>query len=108
MGTEPTATIEIFQDRQWAADPRLGTFTVYVDGTRVALVRPLSTAAIPVAVGTHSIRVRQWFYGSPVATVTLQDGQRVRFRADVSRGRTGLFRLLFRPWSSLVLQVWPG
>lgn len=106
MDSDATGTIEVFQDRQWAGDPRLGTFTVYVDGVRAGKVRPLDTVSFPVTGGTHSIRIRQWWYRSPTVTVAVDAGKRIRFRADAPRGRAGL-RLLFHPSASLSLLQWP-
>ena len=102
MNSHATGTIEIFRDRQWAGDPRLGTFTVYLDGVRAGMVRPLDKATIAVGGGMHAIRIRQWWYRSPTVTVAVQEGQRVRFRADAPKGRAGL-RLLFHPSSYLRL-----
>jgi hypothetical protein len=107
VDSDATGTIEVFQDRQWAGDPRLGTFTVYVDGVRAGIVRPLDKLTISLAGGVHSIRIRQWWYRSPTVTVDIQEeGQRFRFRADAPKGRAGL-RLLFLPLSSLILLQWP-
>lgn len=102
MNSESRTRVEVFQDRQWAGDPRLGTFTVYLDGRRAGIVRPLSKLQVDVEPGPHALRIRQWWYRSPAITVDVQGGEVLRLKADVPKGRQGL-RLLFHPSASLVL-----
>ena len=93
--------IRVFQDRQWAGDPRLGSFTVYVDGKTAGVVRPLSVVTVPVAPGSHTVRVRQWWYFSPRVVVEIDQGSQLRFRAEVSKDGgflRSLFRTVFVPW----------
>ena len=87
VNSDSRTGIEVFQDRQWAGDPRLGTFTLYLDGTRAGLVRPLSKLRVDVEPGPHSLKTRQWWYRSPVITVEVEAGEVVRLKADGPKGR---------------------
>ena len=102
VGSDSEGTIEVFQDRQWAGDRRLGTFTVYVDGKRVGIVRPLSTIRVPLPPGVHCLRIRQWWYRSTRVEVKVEEGVVIRLKAGVPKGRESL-RLLFHPSASLTL-----
>jgi len=103
VNSDSGTRIEVFQDRQWAGDPRLGAFTLYLDGARAGLVRPLSKISVDVELGLHSLNTRQWWYRSPVITVEVEPGEVVRLKADGPEGRNGFFRLLFHPSASLTI-----
>lgn len=112
MNCEVASTLVIFQDRQWAGDPRLGSFTVNIDGESgldgqtVGKVTVRGELALRVPPGCHGVRVRQLWYSSPWLDVDIPPGQTVRLRADVDK--TGgavrrVARALVRPCRYLAL-----
>lgn len=100
-------TIVVFQDRRWFGDPRSGVFTVSVDGKRVGRVAVHSESAFPVAPGSHTVRIRTWWYRSLPVTVNVGSEAEARLRADILRTLSFLHRLakgVFTPGASLVLE----
>ena len=97
----------VFQDRKWVvADPRLGAFSVSIDGTRVGIARVEGEFGREVSPGSHRVRIRQWWYRSPPVEVDVLKGETVRLRADIDRSvgpvrRMG--RMLVHPSRSLTL-----
>jgi hypothetical protein len=108
MTTErPDATIVVFQERDWFGDPRLGAFTVSVDRKQVGRVAVNGSSTFPVSAGTHTVRIRQWWYRSPSITLNVPSGADARLRADVPRSLSFLRRMgrfLFAPSACLVLE----
>jgi hypothetical protein len=106
MPPEDAGSIVVFQDRTWMADPKLGAFTVYVDGRRVGVAPVLGELVVPINPGPHRVRIRQWWFRSPAVEVVVETGAAVRLRGDIPMsvgvfGRMG--RFLFAPSSALVL-----
>lgn len=97
----------VFQDRKWVvADPRLGAFSVSIDGLRVGIAHVGGEVGSDVLPGKHRVRIRQWWYRSPPLEVEVLNGQTVRLRADIDRSigvvrRMG--RMLLHPSRSLTL-----
>ena len=87
-------------------DPRLGAFVLSVDGRRAGEVRVRDSLTVTVQSGHHVLRIRQWWYRSPIVSLDISADQSVRLRAEVDRS-TGTFRawlrLVFKPWRALVL-----
>jgi len=97
----------VFQDRKWVvADPRLGAFSVSIDGTLVGIAEVGGEVGRDVSPGSHTVRIRQWRYCSPPFEVDVLKGQTVRLRADINR-TVGVVRrmarMLVRPSRSLTL-----
>jgi hypothetical protein len=75
----------IFQNRQWAGDPRLGAFIAKVDDRTVGKVAVQSQLSISLPAGTHTIYVRQafsWLESSPIV-VDIDSGSIVRFKVGI-------------------------
>ena len=104
--SEPAGTIEIFRDRPRVGGLRLGKVTVSVDGARVGTLRPLEELRLSLSPGTHTMRLRRWWFRSRAVTTAVREGQRTRFKAGAPERRTK-WRLLFSPSSSLSLLQWP-
>ena len=104
---ELNGTIQVFQDRKWFGDPRLGAFVVYIDGKRAGVARVSGHMTSQVASGRHSVRIRQWWYRSPSFEVNVVGDENVRLRADIPRSigfARGMARAILRPSSLLVLE----
>jgi hypothetical protein len=103
---EEQGTITVFQHRSWYGDPKLGRFVLSVDGRKVGVVPVQESVSVRVAPGRYGLRIRQWWYRSPVTSVKIDPGQTCRLEADVDRG-AGSFRrvatLVFAPWRALTL-----
>jgi len=103
----PEAAIVVFQDRNWSGDPRLAAFTVSVDGKKVGQATLGSSLRVPVSPGSHTVRIRQWWYRSPRITVEVSSGSNVKLKADAPTDRgafAGMVKLIFRPSTALVLE----
>jgi len=98
------AAIAVFQDRDWYGDPRWAVFTVSVDRKRVGTVPLHDRVVVPVTSGEHTVRIRQWWYRSPPLTVEVEPGATLMLRGSVNRSSAGVVKMLFRPWSSLMLE----
>jgi hypothetical protein len=59
----------VWQDRVWLGEPRLARITIYLDGGRIGSVLPGERVHLQVPPGSHSVRVRQWWYMSSRVTV---------------------------------------
>ncbi len=97
------ATIVVATERDWFGDPRFGTFTVYLDGTKAGKVPPRGQLVLGCDPGGHVLRIRQWWYFSPRFDVDLAPDTVARFQAELGTGslpRRSL-RLMFAPWRSL-------
>lgn len=101
--------IVVTSDRAWFGDPRLGSYVVYVDGSRVGVLRPRGRVSSSVAAGSHRVRVRQWYYLSPTLDVAVGEHETVVLQADMRDRQRSVFRrmaaFMFQPWRSLVLRV---
>jgi hypothetical protein len=105
------ATIVVATGRDWYGDPRLGTFTVYLDGKKAGTLPPCGRLVVSCRSGRHVVRVRQWWYLSPRLEVEASGVSPLVLDADVSRRDSLLRRLLtmmFVPWRGLSLAVAPG
>ena len=95
--------ITVYQDREWhIADPRLGAFVVVVDGKRIGAAPVHGEITTSVELGSHSVRIRQWWFRSPTVVVEAHEGEHVRLRADIDKS-VGVLRRMFKS-SSLVLR----
>lgn len=103
-----SGSIVVFQDRAWFGGPKRGCFVVYVDGNRVGVAPVMGEIASTVTPGTHSVRIRQWWYRSPRVKVDVGTDAVVRLRAD-GPSALGLLRrmarMLLSPSTSLVLTL---
>ncbi len=59
------AELTVIGNSHWFGDPRLGTFTIYVDGANRGRVSPGKSLLITCQPGRHVVRLRQWWYASP-------------------------------------------
>jgi hypothetical protein len=106
-GPSDDAVIAIRNDYMWIGSPKLGEFSIYVDGGYAGRAAVGATETIPVSVGTHTVRVRLWWYLSPRITVEVNSGSAVDFKADIRRNRNLLNRMvkgMFDPFHSLLLE----
>ena len=100
------ATVIVSTDRKWVGDPRLGTFVVYLDGTRAGSVPPRGQLVLRCATGRHVLRARQWWYLSPRLEIELSAGSDADVRVDVIREGgfpSRILRMVFTPWQGLTL-----
>ena len=104
--------IVVKSDRDWFGDQRSGSYVVYLDGRRVAVLRPRDSVAIRCDAGSHRVRVRQWHYLSPSVSVQVGESDPVTLQADVRHRERAIVRrmatLMFRPWQGLSLRVVPS
>jgi hypothetical protein len=101
-----TGTVVVFQDRMWFGDPRLGAFVVYVDGKRAGVAPVQGQLTVAVTPGVHRVRVRQWWYRSPLVEVAVAEREVVRLRADIPRSTAfpaRMARFTFTPSKCFVL-----
>jgi hypothetical protein len=104
--TDGTAVIEVVNAYQWMGDPRFGKFHVYVDGVKAGVAPIFGSLQTQVAPGDHKVRVRLWWYRSPLAKVRIAPGQTVHLEGDIPRELSlgaRIVRMLFRPGTSLTL-----
>lgn len=96
--------------RDWYGDQRLGTFCVYLDGKRVAKIRPKGTVDLVCRPGEHSVRVRHWWYFSPSLHTLVNVGATIRLETDIPGGNvlTRMSTLVFTPWKALVMKESDG
>ncbi len=105
--TSDDAVIAIRNDYMWIGSPRLGEFSIYVDGRYAGRAALGATEKIPVSPGTHTVRVRLWWYLSPRVTVEINSGSAVYFKVDIPRNRNLLNRMvkgMFDPFHLPVLE----
>jgi hypothetical protein len=106
-GEPSDGTLVVFQDREWFGDPRLAAFNVTVDGHGKGKARLKSELVVPLPSGTHTVRIRQWWYRSPPLSIELPAGATLRLKADIASSRPLLSRfakMVFQPGTSLVLE----
>lgn len=100
------ATLKVSTDRKFFGDPRLGTFVVYLDGTRAGIVPPGGQLVLHSAPGGHVLRARQWWYLSPRLEIEVGAGTHVDVRVDVIREGafpSRMLRMILTPWRGLTL-----
>jgi hypothetical protein len=101
------STIVIENDYQWMLDPRWGRLTAYVDHRRVGSIDLHGELSLELSADeAHEIRVRLWWYRSPIVRVTLEGGETRHLSADIRRDQSFLRRmaiLCFRPSTGLRL-----
>lgn len=109
--TTQYAQIVVENARKWFGDQRLGAFHVALDGAGAGMAFPGQQLNVECAPGTHTVRIRQWWYRSRPVTVDLSPGERCHLVADAPRGG-GLLRrmatLMVRPSRSLSLNKGQG
>ena len=104
---DPPGQIVVVNDHAWIGDPRLGSFTVVIDGQRVGRVPLHGELRWPVAPGTHTVRIKQWsYYKSSRLTIQVPPGAPVILRANKPAAPvwSAMLRLMLRPFSSLSLE----
>ncbi len=86
MAEPATAEITICNDYRWIGDPRLGRFSVFVDGEELGRAEVASSFQTALPTGDHRIQVRLWrWYRSPELLCSLKAGQHLFLRADIDR-----------------------
>jgi hypothetical protein len=104
---DPLSEIVVANDYVWIGVPRLGAFTVAIDGQRVGKAPLNRGLRWPVAPGTHTVRVQQWhWYKSPRLTVEVLPAMSTVLRANKPAGPVwkAMLRLAVRPFTSLSLE----
>jgi hypothetical protein len=107
LGRNHEAVIAVRNDYLWNLNPESGEFIIYIDGRCAGRAALEATEEIPVAPGTHTVRVRLWWFFSHRMTVDVDPGSAVYFRADIPRNGNFLFRMMkgmFDPFHFLVLE----
>jgi hypothetical protein len=95
-------------NRRWFGDQRLGAFTVWVDGVKVGKLAPSAILEKGVSVGSHTVRIGQWWYRSKNGDIEVHTDQRLI--VDIVNPRSNGFikqmRLfMFAPRRSLAFAV---
>ena len=101
-----TSEIVVVKYSAWLGNPRFGVFTVAIDGRRVGRAPLGQELRCPVALGTHTVRVRQWHYKSPRLAVQVLPVAPTVLRANRPAGPVwkAMLRLAFHPFHSLSLE----
>jgi hypothetical protein len=102
-----TASLIVENAYRWIGSAVAGMFVVYLDGKRAGATPLGSQLMLHVDPGQHSLRVRLWWYLSPLVQLTVEPGQTRRFSADIPRQRMVLARIMrgmFDPFHSLSLK----
>jgi len=103
-----TGWLEVVNNYRWVGDPRLGKLKVVVDGSAVGSAPLGDVLRVQLATGHHTVRVRLWWFASPLFEIDLRPGQTVRLGADIPRQLPVLYRMLrmgLHPLQSLSLGV---
>jgi hypothetical protein len=106
IGQVDGARVIVFQDRTWFGDPRMGAFTVYLDGAKAGVAPVHGEIELRIAPGSHTIRVGQSWFRSPPIPLDLASGGSVRLKADIPRDiplLPRLARFAVKPRRCLVL-----
>jgi hypothetical protein len=106
MTAKDAARLIVVGNSQWVGDPRLGTFTVYLDGEKAGKVPPSESLRLTCKAGPHVLRVRQWWYLSRRTNIETYLNQELRLKAGFSRTGNVIARTLtgmFLPWRALSL-----
>ena len=102
------ASLEVWTNRNWHANPRLGELIVYLDGRNVGHLPRPGRLLVPCDSGDHTLRIRQWWYLSPQLPLTLSDGEQVTIEADFACRdslSSRFFRFMFVPWRAWSLNA---
>ena len=75
-------SVEVWTNRSWHANPRLGELIVYLDGRNVGRLPRPGRLLVPCESGDHMLRIRQWWYLSPRLPLALTDGEQATIEAD--------------------------
>jgi hypothetical protein len=75
----------VSNDYQWIGNPRAAGFVVYLDGKQAGTAPLHQALNVQVEPGTHTVRVRLWYFLSPRTQVEVKAGQVVRLNADIPR-----------------------
>lgn len=100
--------LEIVNSYKWIADPRFGSFKVYVDGKAVGNAPLASSLKVAVLPGRRTVRVRLWWYLSPLLEINAPSHGTICLDADIPRAVPFLRRMIlmcFLPFRSLSLVV---
>lgn len=100
------AELIVIGNSHWFGDPRLGTFTVYVDGIRRGTVSPGESLPIACQPGLHVVRVRQWWYMSPPTDIEILPGRQTALEGRINQSGNFVSRMLtavFMPWRVMTL-----
>jgi hypothetical protein len=92
--------------RRFGPDPKLGRLHVYVDGRPRGAVPMNHQRLLALSTGTHTVRVRHWWFMSPSCTVEVGPRAEIRLEADVPPDGTlvqRIARAIFRPLHRLTL-----
>jgi hypothetical protein len=107
--TDVPAEVELINAYRWIGDPRIARFHLYVDGKKVGSARPLGgTNQTRVPPGSHTARIRFWWYFSPRMSFEVASGQHLQLTGDIQRELSVPRRMAdmaLRPLSSLTLRV---
>jgi hypothetical protein len=105
---DPQASIVVSTSRPWYGDPRLGTFTVYLDGAKAGKLPPQGSLRISCPSGRHRVRVRQWWYLSRPFELTVGPASTSHLDVDLVREGSVVRRLLilmFAPWRGIAVSA---
>jgi hypothetical protein len=97
--------------RKWFGDQRLGAFKVSVDGVPAGKVPPDGSLDVTCDPGSHTVRIRQWWYRSEPAQIHVSAGETVALKADIPRDGNPVARVaafMFTPWRVLSLKETPN
>lgn len=100
------AELTVIGDNQWFGDPRLGSFTVYVDGIKRGRVSPDMSLLIACQPGRHVVRVRQWWYMSARIDIDMQPEQQMALKGGFNQTGNFVSRMftgVFLPWRAMTL-----
>jgi hypothetical protein len=100
-------SIEILNMMRWSAEPRLGAFTVVIDGTPVGEAPAFGRGYFPATIGQHKVNVTLRHFSSSVVSLNVTNEHVQRLAAD-RRGKSPYVRLihaLLEPKTALSLGV---
>ena len=101
------SSITVENNYRWMLDPRYGRMCVYVDGSKVGAADLAASLTIDVnAHEFHTVRVRLWWFRSPLLRLSFGDDENRRLYANVRKDLSlsrGLARMMFKPMTSLYL-----
>jgi hypothetical protein len=107
--TDESAHVELVNAYQWMGDPRIARFHLYVDGKKVGSAHPLGgSCETKMAPGSHTARIRFWWYFSPPTSFEVVSGQNLRLTGDIQRELSvprRMAHVAVHPLSSLMLRV---
>ncbi len=101
-----SASLVIESIRDWFGDQRLGAFHLYLDGKKAGIILPRQSLSVMARPGPHILRIRQWWFLSPVVSIEVAPGEKMRLTADVElKGNLAkrMLTLMTKPSRSLIL-----